>query len=149
MVNLVNLSALYFRHHSYARFIHAPAVSAPLAWAYVALFWNGTMMVPHRKALVARVFGNVLVWSILAYGLFVVAYKDYTMGFALSVLTATLGVAQFERQVVALQWIFAFVIMAVLFVATLVIALPAWTGRDLRWRRIPAADEERAPLLNE
>lgn len=71
------------------------------------------------------------------------------MGFALSILSAAIGVAQFQRQLVALQWIFAFVIMALLFVMTLVIALPTWAGRDLKWRREPPADQERAPLLNE
>ncbi len=76
--------------------------------------------------------------------------QDYTMGFALSVLSAALGVAQLERQVVAFQWIFAFTIMAVLFVFSTVIAIPAWTGREVHlWRRQQAADTERAPLLGE
>ncbi|PHH82496.1 hypothetical protein CDD83_3246 [Cordyceps sp. RAO-2017] len=150
VLNFVNLSSLYFRHHTYARFIHAPAVSGPLAWTFVAIYWNGALMVPHQHNLVARVFGNIFIWSILAYGsFFIVAYKDYTMGFALTVLSAAIGVAQFQRQVVALQWIFAFVIMALLFVMTVVIAVPAWAGRDLRWRRTAQTDSERAPLLTE
>ena len=70
------------------------------------------------------------------------------MGFALSVLSASLGVAQFHRQVVAFQWIFAFTIMAVLFIFTLIVAVPAWTGKELPWgRRQAANDTERAPLL--
>lgn len=68
------------------------------------------------------------------------------MGFNLSVLSAAIGVSQFLRQVIAFQWIFAFVIMAVLFVATLVIAVPAATGRFARARQ---SDTERAPLLGE
>jgi hypothetical protein len=76
--------------------------------------------------------------------------QDYTMGFSLSVLSAAIGVAQFHRQVVAFQWIFAFTIMAVLFLATVIIAVPAWMGKDVKWgRRAPAADAERAPLLGE
>ncbi len=75
------------------------------------------------------------------------------MGFALSVLTAALGVAQFERQFVALQWIFAFVIMAVLFVFTLTIAVPTWMGHDVHsWGQRsdrPPQDTERAPLLGD
>lgn len=72
------------------------------------------------------------------------------MGFWLSILAAAIGVAQFERQVIALQWIFAFIIMALLFISTVTIAVPAWTGRDHFWRRsAPPADAERAPLLNE
>ena len=72
------------------------------------------------------------------------------MGFALSVLSASLGVGQLFTQAVALQWIFAFTIMSVLFVFTLLVAVPAWTGRDLPWaaRREPS-DAERAPLLAE
>ncbi len=70
------------------------------------------------------------------------------MGLALTVLTAALGVAQFERQFVALQWIFAFVIMAVLFVFSLTIAVPIWSGHNVQWsRRSPPQDSERAPLL--
>lgn len=72
------------------------------------------------------------------------------MGFNLSVLAAAIGVSQFFRQVIAFQWIFAFTIMAVLFVATIVIAVPASAGRDYRWRQqahTAPADRERAPLL--
>lgn len=79
------------------------------------------------------------------------------MGFALSVLSASLGVSQFLRQVVALQWIFAFTIMAVLFVLTVVVAIPAWAGRPAAasWHgngsveRQQQTDAERAPLLHQ
>jgi hypothetical protein len=152
VVNFCNLTSLYFRHNTYPRLVHAPAVSGPLAWTFVAIFWNGAISVHRPDTLVARIFANIFVWGILGYGaFFIVAYKDYTMGFFLSVLAAALGVAQFQRQVVALQWIFAFTIMAVLFVATVLIAAPAWMGRDLRWRRSEpvVADTERAPLLSD
>lgn len=70
------------------------------------------------------------------------------MGFNLSVLSAALGVAQFHRQLIAFQWIFAFTIMAVLFVLTVLIAVPAMMGKDLPFgRRQQTADQERAPLL--
>lgn len=65
------------------------------------------------------------------------------MGLNLSVLTAAIGVAQFFRQIVAFQWIFAFTIMAVLFVSTIVVAVPAAQN----WRRSRVTDAERAPLL--
>lgn len=70
------------------------------------------------------------------------------MGFALSVLAASLGVAQFFRQVVALQWIFAFTIMAVLFVLSAAVAASVWAGKEIAWGR-RQADAERAPLLGE
>ncbi|KAG9253192.1 uncharacterized protein F5Z01DRAFT_637453 [Emericellopsis atlantica] len=149
VLNFLNLTSLYFRHNTYPRFIHTPVVSMPLAWTYVALHWNGALMVPNPTSLVARIFGNIFIWGILAYGSFyIVAFKDYTMGFSLSVLAAAIGVSQFLRQVIALQWIFAFVIMAVLFIATVVVAVPAWTGREIKWKR-SSDEDERAPLLNE
>lgn len=72
------------------------------------------------------------------------------MSFSLSVLAGAIGVAQFTHHIVALQWIFAFTIMGVLFLSTLGVAVPVWTGRDITWRRREeVADAERAPLLNE
>lgn len=149
IINFFNLSSLYFRHNTYPRFIHWPVVSAPLAWTFVAIYWNGAIMVHHPHNLVARIFGNIFIWSLLVYGgFFITIYKDYTMGFSLSVLAAAIGVGQFFDRVVAFQWIFAFVIMAVLFISTVVIAVPAWTGREYSWpRRATPSDQERAPLL--
>ncbi|KAK2731245.1 ATP synthase F0 [Colletotrichum kahawae] len=149
IINFANLSSLYFRHNTYPRFIHWPVVSAPLAWTFVAIYWNGAIMVHDPDNLVARIFGNIFIWSILVYGgFFITIYKDYTMGFSLSVLSAAIGVAQFYDKVIAFQWIFAFTIMAVLFVSTLVIAYPAWSGKEYSWpRRSAPADQERAPLL--
>jgi hypothetical protein len=150
VLNFFNLTSLYFRHNTYARFIHMPVVSAPLAWTFVAIYWNGAIMVHHPHHLVARIFANVFIWSVLVYGMFyIVVYKDYTMGFSLSVLSAAIGVAQFFDKTIALQWIFAFVIMSVLFVLTLIVAIPAWQGRDFSWRRVPPSDTERAPLLGD
>jgi hypothetical protein len=107
-------------------------------------------MIPHPAHLVPRILGNIFIWSILVYGgFFIVIFKDYTMGFSLSVLSASIGVSQFLRQVIAFQWIFAFVIMAVLFVATVTVAVPAWTGREFKWKNSTTADTERAPLLND
>jgi len=148
ILNFFNLSALYFRHHTYPRFIHLPVVSGPLAWTFVAIYWNGALMLSHPAHTVPRIFGNIFIWSILVYGgFFIMAFKDYTMGFCLSTLAAAIGVAQFLNKVIALQWIFAFVIMAVLFVATVAVALPAVKKRDDA--AAPPADEERAPLLGE
>ncbi|ROW13181.1 hypothetical protein VPNG_04839 [Cytospora leucostoma] len=152
IINFFNLSSLAFRHHSYARFIHAPVVSGPLAWTFVAIYWNGAISVPHEHSLVARIFANIFVWSILVYGLFFLGvYRDYTIGFWLSILSASLGVAQFHRQTIALQWIFAFVILGVLFSLSLVVAIATWTGRELNFgqKKQPQTDAERAPLLAE
>lgn len=151
LINFFNLSSLAFRHNTYARFIHAPVVSGPLAWTFVAIYSTGAIAIPHTNNLVARIFANIFIWSILAYGLFFLfAYKDYTMGLWLSVLSASLGVAQFQNKgLVQLQWIFAFVILAVLFSLSFVLAVAAWTGRDLGFgkKTHDNGDAERAPLL--
>lgn len=65
------------------------------------------------------------------------------MGMCLSVLLASLGVSQFLNQTIALQWIFAFVSMALLFVSSSVVAQRSW----VRSRSPAPADQERAPLL--
>ncbi len=70
----------------------------------------------------------------------------------MSVLTAALGVGQFLHKIIAFQWIFAFTIMAVLFVVTLGVAVPGIFGREISFRRdTPTAepDAERAPLLDD
>lgn len=151
VINFFNLSSLYFRHNTYSRAIHFPAVSGPLAWTFVALYWNGAIAV-NAHSLPARILANVAIWGILVYGLFfLVAFKDYTMGFALSYLTAAIGVGQFFTKAIAFQWIFAFTIMATLFLATLVIAVPGIFGKEISFRRDEpvVADQERAPLLSD
>lgn len=80
--------------------------------------------------------------------------QDYTIGFALSILAASLGVGQFLTKAFALQWIFAFVVMGVLFLSTLVIAVPGIFGKEISFRRdtegaVVPADQERAPLLDD
>ncbi|APA13096.1 hypothetical protein sscle_10g078660 [Sclerotinia sclerotiorum 1980 UF-70] len=151
IINFFNLSSLYFRHNTTPRFIHMPATSGPLAWTFVALYWNGAIAVGAHN-LPARIVANVAIWGILVYGLFfLAAYKDYTMGFALSIITAAIGVGQFFTKVFALQWIFAFTIMGTLFLATLVIAIPGIFGKEISFRRetpLGSEDRERAPLLD-
>jgi len=152
IINFFNLSALYFRHATHPRLIHIGAVSGPLAWTFVALYWNGAITV-NSHSLPARILANIAIWGILVYGwFFLVIYKDYTMGFALSILTASLGVHQFHIKTIALQWIFAFAIMATLFITTLLIALPGFFGKEFGFRRgqsVVPRDQERAPLLDD
>jgi len=154
IINFFNLSSLYFRHNTTPRFIHIPATSGPLAWTFVALYWNGAIAV-NAHHLAARIIANVAIWGILVYGLFfLIVYKDYTMGFALSILTAAIGVGQFFTKAFGVQWILAFTIMGTLFLATLVIAVPGIFGKEigLSLRRdtpLASEDQERAPLLED
>lgn len=156
IVNFFNLTSLYFRHNTYPRLIHIPVVTAPLAWTFVALYWDGAIAAhPHtgHPGLAARILANVAIWGILVYGLFFLAiYKDYTMGFALSILTASLGVGQFLTKTIAFQWIFAFIIMGILFITSVLIPLPGLFGKEFSFRReqtVVPADQERAPLLDD
>ena len=87
IVNLFNLTSLYFRHNTYPRFIHIPVVSAPLAWTYVAILWDGAAMV-NARTLPARILANVVIWGILVLGaFFLLTFKDYTMGLALAIMS--------------------------------------------------------------
>ena len=91
LVNFVNLTTLYTRH-PFAEspniwFQHIPITSGPLAWCFVALFWNGAVMVG-AKNLAARILANVAIWGWLLWGvLFLTTYKDWTMGGAMSWLS--------------------------------------------------------------
>lgn len=121
--------------------IHIPTVSMPLVWTYFAIFWNGAAMVHCHNQLVCRVLANVAIWGIVPFALtFLFGYGDWTVGIETAFLTAGLGVGQFFMKMFALQWIFAFTIMAIVVLATLTLIAPTG-GR--------AAVGERAPLLTE
>lgn len=152
VVNFFNLSAAYFRHSTAPRWIHVAIVSGPLAWNFVALYWVGARAV-HAHGLAARIVGNVFIWGFAAYGVFfLAAYKDYTMGFALSILAFSTAVGQFltKLPVLQLQWIFAFAIAGLLFVLSLAVGVPGLIGRDPFPRgEIVSEERERAPLLTD
>jgi len=142
--NFVQQASLYFRHPTTPRFIHMPVVSLPLAWTFFAVLWNGAVMV-HCHDLPCRILANISIWGIAVYaGFFLVVYKDYSIGFATTFLSAGLAVAQLSMKLIALQWIFAFVIMSLTAVATIVTAIPGVFGAE---RTSTDPDRERAPLL--
>ena len=63
-----------------------------------------------------------------------------------------LGAHQFLIKVPALQWIFAFTIMAALFVVSLGIGIPNLYGKEVSFTRrntLVDQDRERQPLLSE
>jgi hypothetical protein len=81
------LSLAYFRHSTTPRWIHISAVSGPLAWNFTALYLVGAVAVGSHH-LAARIVANVFIWGFLVYGgFFLVAFKDYTMGYAMSILS--------------------------------------------------------------
>jgi len=146
IINFFNLISLYFRHSTKPRFVHIPVVSMPLAWIYVSIFWNGAVMF-HATQMPARILANIAIWSYLGFGgFYLFFFKDYTMGFAMSYLTAGTGVAQFFTKLFGVQWIFAFTIMAALFLGT--VAICAGFGHHTR-APLVAEDRERQPLLDD
>lgn len=93
--NFFNLTSLYLRYSTTPRLVHIPVVSGPLAWTFVAILWNGAAMVGAHN-LPARILANVVIWAIFVFGLlFLVAFKDYTIGFALSILSACKAIYSF------------------------------------------------------
>ncbi|KAF8253244.1 DUF1774-domain-containing protein [Wilcoxina mikolae CBS 423.85] len=148
VVNFLQLTAVYFRYHTAPRLIHLAVSAMPLTWTFFLLLWNGAVMV-HCHSLVCRVFANVAVWGLAAFaGFFLLAFKDYYVGFATAFLAAGLGVGQFFTKVIALQWPFAFAVMAIVFLFSLATAIPGVlggnTGNEATGRR-----GERAPLLQD
>lgn len=68
--------------------MHIAVVAGPLAFSFVALFWDGAAAV-HARHFAARVVANVFIWSWAVYGLFyLIVFKDWVMGFALAALAA-------------------------------------------------------------
>ncbi|KAG7854323.1 hypothetical protein KL939_005071 [Ogataea angusta] len=107
-----------------------------------AIFWNGACLFhSHNKSLMARILANVLVWEFLVVPLAIlVFYQDWSIGLSTSLLMLGLGFGQLFTKVVALQWLFAFIIAAVNFVVSVVIMF----GSGLR----TVNREEQAPLLS-
>lgn len=87
VLNLINLTSLYFCRLRAPRFVHYPVVSGPLAFTFVAILWNGAAMV-NAHTFAARIVANIAIWAILLYGLFfLIAFKDYGIGWEMSILS--------------------------------------------------------------
>jgi hypothetical protein len=142
VINFLQLTAVYFRYPTAPRMIHVAVSALPITFTYFLLFWNGAAIF-HSHSLASRIIANIAVWGIAAFaGFFLLAFKDYYVGFATAFLAAGLGVEQFYFKVIALQWPFAFAVMAITFFASLAVAAPAIAGRTSG-----GSTDERAPLL--
>jgi len=128
---------------------HAGALTMPLVMAFVSVYWVGAVAVD-AHSLAARIVANVFIWGWAAFaGFFLLAFRDWTVGLSVSVLTASLGVAQFLTHVVALQWIFAFSIMGLVFLASVgvIVKNPQGPAGHTAPAIAPTDDREREPLL--
>ena len=87
VLNLCNLTSLYFRHTKTPGFVHYPVVTGPLCFTFVLMFVDGAVVV-ESHSLLARICAHLALWWVLFYGLFfVVAFKDYAVGWELSMLS--------------------------------------------------------------
>ncbi|KAJ5935594.1 hypothetical protein N7466_005141 [Penicillium verhagenii] len=152
IAHFINQTVAYWRHPGLPDFVHLPAIAGPYAWTLFALFWNGAVAV-HSHNLPGRIVANIFIWVILILGLSKITLRqDHVLGYCLSFLSLSLAVQQFSIKIIALQWIFAFVVFAVFLVTSLYISTTKYTGRDSLFRRVAhpeSSDRERQPLLNE
>lgn len=89
--------------------------SLPLSWIFFQLFWNGSLMIRVNN-LATRVLANVFIWDYLIIGVaFLFLFNDYTVGISLSYLILGIALNQLFVKLIALQWIFAFIISGLLF----------------------------------
>lgn len=87
VVNFFNLSLAYFRHPVTPRVVHVGIIAGPLAWNFAALYWNGAVLF-RSTHFASLCLAYLSVWCWLGYGvIYLVVYRDHTLGFALSVLS--------------------------------------------------------------
>lgn len=155
VLNFINVMSLYITHKPYAirplshwLAIHIPTTAMPLAWLLYTIFWNGAVMLHVHRSLVGRVLANILVWEFLAVpALFLILYRDWGFGLASSFLTWGLGVGQFFTRVIALQWVFAFIIAGLVFVLSIIVAVPSLAPAQLEAARQEVIRNEQAAVL--
>lgn len=121
--------------------------SLPLSWIFFVLFWNGSLMI-HSNGLAARILANIFIWDFLIIGLtFLYLFNDYTVGFSLAYLVLGMALNQLFTKFMALQWIFAFTISGLLFVASIlsIFLLPKLKNEIVVQEELVG---DRAPLIN-
>lgn len=103
------------------------------------------------KGFFARILANVFIWEFLIVpGVFIVLFNDWAIGLSSSVLVFGIALAQLFTKIIALQWIFAFIISGLLFAVSILLAVPNLTPPQLRQVTSDARGNtaERAPLLD-
>lgn len=148
--HLISQTTAYWVRLGSPAFVHFPAIAGPYAWTLTVIFWNGAVAV-NSNSLPARLVANIFIWVIFLIGIVhIFVATDYLLGYALSLLTLSLAIKQFDIKIIALQWIFAFVIFAVFLLGSLYISTVLYYDRDVFFKRVvePEPDREREPLLN-
>ncbi|KAL3460518.1 hypothetical protein BJX64DRAFT_262897 [Aspergillus heterothallicus] len=152
VAQFINQHLAFWHARGHTPLTHLFVIAAPYAWTLVLLFWNGAAAVnTHTPA--GEIAANIFIWVLfIVGGLSIFLAADDFLGYSLSLLTLGLAVEQFTHKHLPLQWIFAFVIFAVIFIETLYITGVRYSGRTVYFRRTAepeSTDAERAPLLND
>jgi len=145
----ISQTSAYWIHLGSPPLVSLSALSGPYAWTLMTLFWDGAVAVGSND-IGARLAANIFIWVIFVIGVgHIFLVRDYLGGYALSLLTLSLAVKQFEIKVISLQWIFAFAIFAVFFLGSLYVSTVVYSERDIFFVKIVTLEEdrEREPLL--
>lgn len=160
IVNLINLFVLYIQHRPYAIrplskwfTIHPSTTALPLSWVMYAIFWNGAVLFHSHKGFFSRILSNLFIWDfLLVPALFLLFFRDWAIGYSTAVLVFAIAIKQMFVKLIALQWIFAFVIAGTLTLLSTLAAIPGLVPDALatRWESSYSAvsNDEQAPLLH-
>jgi hypothetical protein len=135
LANFVNLLLFYVTERSYRTktgmlYVHPPLSSFPFTWLFYTILWNGFLIFIRRHnhghnhenefSLVARVLSNLLIFEYLFVPfVLLLLYKDWTFGILMSFLVFGIGTEQVMVKLIALQWIFAFIIATIVFLLSI------------------------------
>ncbi|KAL3475288.1 hypothetical protein BJX99DRAFT_229960 [Aspergillus californicus] len=153
IAHFIHQHVAFWRVRTLPRLSHLVVIAAPYAWTLIALFWNGAVAT-HKYTTAAEIAANVFIWVIFVIGtVHVFVPADDLLGYSLSFLTLGLAVEQYKHKNIPRQWIFAWVIFAVLLIQSLYLSTAKYSGRGVFFQRgaeePESSDPERAPLLND
>jgi len=124
ILNFLNILRLYIRlGHKLGRinrtkfirlvFIEAPTARLPLAVLFIGIIHNGAVAF-HVHGTAGRLLSNIFIWIIFVVGGGVVVwFRDWVFGLAIAYHSLSIAIEQLSIKIIALQWIFAFVISGV------------------------------------
>jgi len=104
--------------------LEAPTARLPLAVLFIDILHNGAVAF-HVHGGLGRLLSNIFIWIIFVVGgLVVVWFRDWVFGLALAYHTLSLAIEQLSIKIIALQWIFAFVISGVIALLSVMVMIP-------------------------
>jgi len=135
ILNFLNILRLYIRLGYKLRpvnrsnifrlvFLEAPVARLPLAVLFIDILHNGAVAF-HVHGTAGRLLSNIFIWIIFIIGGGVVVwFRDWVFGLAIAYHTLSLAIEQLSIKIIALQWIFAFVISGVVALLSILVMIP-------------------------